>query len=130
MSTLLMFVPLALTVVLLAVLVKLASRLYRSARVSWPHAFGFSALSMGVGVLGTVLNVVSGVALGPLISGVLGLGLNMAVGGWFLGPRALSATGEPVGFKGGAALAALALGIVFVLGVVAAVLVPLLSRGG
>lgn len=129
MSAVFSLLPLAFTFVLYAVLIKLAARLYRRSLLPWKHAFAFGALAMLVGGLGALLNYASGFVLGPLLSVLLGLAVQLALGGWYLGPRVLSLSGHPVAFKGGASIAAIGVGIVFALGVVAAVLVPLLGRG-
>ena len=130
MSTLASLLPLALTFVFFALLTKLAARLYRSSRLSWKHAFAFGALAVLVGGAGALLNYASGFVLGPFLGSILGVSVQLALGGWFLGPRAIAPTGAAVAFKGGALIAAIVFGIVFVIGVVAGVLVPLLGRGG
>jgi len=126
-STALSLLPLAFTFVLYAVLIKLAARLYGSSLLPWKHAFAFGALAMLVGGIGALLNYASGFLLGPLLGVVLGLAVQLALGGWYLGPRAFAPTGEAVAFKGGALIAAIGLGVVFALGVVAAVVIPLLN---
>ena len=60
---------------------------------------------------------------------ILGLAVQLTLGGWYLGPRALALTGEAVAFKGGAIIAAIGFAIIFALGVLAAVLGPLLGSG-
>lgn len=130
MSSVFSLLPLALALVLYTLLTKLAAKLYGSSRLSWKHAFSFGALAMLVGGLGALLNFASGFVLGPLLGVILGITIQLALSGWFLGSRALTPTGEAVAFKGGVLIAAIAFGIVFAIGIVAAVLVPLLGRGG
>jgi len=122
--------PLALTAVLYAVLIKLAARLYRGSLLAWKHAFAFGALAMVVGGVGALLNFATGFILGPFLGMALGLTIQLALGGWYLGPRALASSGEAVAFKGGAAIAGIGVGMALAFGVLLAVLVPLLARGG
>ncbi|MFC3684669.1 hypothetical protein [Hydrogenophaga luteola] len=130
MYELLSLLPLLLICVFYALFIKLAARLYRGSRLSWKHAFAFGALVMLLGGAGAWLNQASGLPLGPLMGVVLSLALQLALGGWFLGPRALSENGKAVAFKGGALISAIAFGMVFALGVLAAILLPLLGNGG
>lgn len=129
MYEILSLLPLLLACVVYGLLVKLAARLYQGSRLSWKHAFAFGALVMLLGGAGALLNQASGLPLGPLMGVVLSLALQLALGGWFLGPRALAANGTAVAFKGGVLISAMAFAMVFALGVVAAVLVPLLGSG-
>ncbi len=129
MYELLTLLPLLLMYVFYTLLIKLAARLYRGSRLSWKHAFAFGALAMFLGVIGTILNQASGHPLSPLVGILLSLALQLALGGWFLGPRALAPTGAAVAFKGGALISAIAFGMALALGAVTAVLAPLLGSG-
>ncbi len=130
MSSVFSLLPLAFTFILYGLLVKLATKLYRGSQMSWQDAFSFGALAMLVGALGASLNFATGFLLSPKLSVILGVALQVALGGWFLGPRVIASSGEAVGSRGGAIVAAIAFAIAFALGVVAAVLVPVLSRNG
>jgi hypothetical protein len=130
MFSLLALLPLVLMFVFYALLVKLAAKLYRRSLLQWRHAFAFGAIAMLVGVLGALLNRASGLILGPLLGFVLGLTIQLVLGGWYLGPRTFAPTGETIAFKGGVLVAAIAYGLAVTLAVVAAVLVPLPGRGG
>jgi hypothetical protein len=129
MSAALSLLPLALLFILYALLIKLAARIYRRSLLSWKHATVFGALAILVGGLGALVNYTSGSRLSPLLGVMLGLTVQLALGGWYLGPRALAPGGKAVAFKGGALIAAIGFGLVFAFGVVAAILVPLFNRG-
>lgn len=130
MSTAFTILPLLLTVVLYAALVKLASRIYRGSQLSWKHAFAFGALGMVLGAVGSVLHVSLGAILPAVVAATLGIALQVTLGGWFLGPRALARSGTPVSFKGGAAIAAIAVAFGVVVGIVGAVVLPALLPHG
>jgi hypothetical protein len=124
MTSALTLLPLLLTFVVYAAFVKLASRLYAKSQLAWKHAFAFGALGIAIGALGTVLNAFTGSALPAVLAAALGIGIQVALGGWFLGPRAFSASGAPVAFKGSAIIAAIAVVLGLALGVLAVVVVP------
>jgi hypothetical protein len=121
--------PTVLLIVFYALLIKVAARTYKSSVLRWKHAFALAAMAIAVGAAATALNRASGSALGLLVAVALSLAIQLALGGWYLGPRATTRFGEPLAFKGGAIVAAIAYGFLIVLGVVAAVLIPLLIRG-
>ena len=130
MTSALTLLPLLLTFVVYAAFVKLASLLYGRSQLAWKHAFAFGAIGIVIGTLGTLLNALTGSALPLVLAAVLGVGVQVALGGWFLGPRVLSASGAPVAFKGGAIVAAIAVAIGLALGVLVAVVVPALAPHG
>lgn len=130
MSTLITFLPLLLTVPLYGALVKLASRIYHRSQLRWKHAFAFGALGMALGGLGSLLHKSTGAVLPALVVSVLSLSLQLALGGWFLGPRAMAASGSPVSFKGGAAIAAIAGAFGLTLGVLVSLVLPTLLAHG
>ncbi|WP_128003550.1 hypothetical protein [Piscinibacter defluvii] len=127
MSTILSLLPLALLFVFYALFVKLGAKLYKRSQLPWKHAFAFGAIAILVGGVGALLNFATGSNLGPVLAVVLGLVIQLALGGWYLGPRTIAPSGQAIEFKGGVAVAAIAYALVFLLGVVAAVLVPLLA---
>ncbi len=129
MSAILSLLPLALMFVLYALLIKLAAKLYRSSLLAWKHAFAFGALAILVAGIGTLLNYATGFLLGPLLGIILGLAVQLTLGGWYLGPRTLAKSGEAVAFKGGVVIVAIGFAIIFALGAVAAALGPLLGSG-
>ena len=128
MTSLLSLLPLAFMPLLFALLVKVAAFLLRRTTLSWKHALVFGLLALAVGAIGTVTNLASGRVLPPLLTGLVGIAIQVAVGGWYFGPRARTTANEPVGFVRGMLLSLIAFGIVFVLGVVAAVLIPALQH--
>lgn len=111
-----------------ALFTKAAAFLFRRTQLSWVHAIVFGVLVLLVGGVGTVLNRVMGMPLPLPLAVLLGLVTLLAVGGWYLGPRAKTAEGAPLQFKGGALLSLVAYGLVFALGIGAAVLLPLLQH--
>ena len=73
-------------------------------------------MALVVGVLGTTLNKATGSAVAmPLV--VFSLSIQLALGGWYLGPRAKTRDGVPVAFKGGALLSLLAYLIIIAVGI-------------
>jgi hypothetical protein len=130
MSIAFALLPLALVPCLYAALVKVAAFLFRRTQLRWSHALVYGFLALVVGAAGTLLNRVLGSPL-PLPLALLGgLALQLTLGGWYFGPRATTATGASLEFKGGVLLSLVAYGLVFVLGVVVAVVVPALYRAG
>jgi hypothetical protein len=75
--------------------IKLAARLYRRTQLSWKHAAVFGVLLflvlLAVGTCVRWLNLVSGPVPSSLLDIATGLLAQLAVGGWFLGPRARTA---------------------------------------
>ena len=125
---LLQFLPLLLAPLLYALLTKAAAFLFRKPQLSWLHAFVFGALLLVVGGAGAMLNQAAGFPLHMIVSLSLGLATLLLLGGWYLGPRATSSAGSALGFKGGVLLSAAVYGLVFTLGVLVAVLLPLLQH--
>jgi len=130
MSSALTLLPLLLAVAVYSALVKVASRVYGKSHLAWKHAVSFSALGVVMGAVGALMNQATGKALPVVLAIVLGIGIQVALGGWFLGPRAVAPSGAPVSFKGGALIAAIAVVLGLVLGVLAANLLPALLPHG
>jgi hypothetical protein len=130
MYSLLALLPLASMVVLYAVLTKLAAKAYRNSVLPWKHAFAFSVLAIVAGTIGMALRHAAGPAIGPAMALALGLAMSLALGGWYLGPRVKTSSGEPVASKGGVLVAAIGQGFVLLLAVTSAVLIPMAYRGG
>lgn len=129
MSSLISFLPILFVPVLYALLVKLAAVLLRRTKLSWKHAFLFGLLALVVGAIGTFGNLALGHTLPALLVGIVGIAIQLSLGGWYFGPRAKNKEGEPIGFTRGMLLSLIALGIVFVVGVVSAIVVPALQHG-
>jgi hypothetical protein len=129
MSILISLVPLVAMVVMLATIAKLGAWLFRRTKLSWKHALIFAVFISVLSAGGAVLNRASGWMLPLPVAVLAGLALHLALGGWYFGPRASTAAGVPLAFKGGVLLALVAYGIAFVLGVVGALAIPMLHRG-
>jgi putative Mn2+ efflux pump MntP len=128
MTAILSLLPLALMFAVYAVFMKLAARLYRKTSLSWKHAIVFSVLAIVLGVAASFLVKVLGGTVVLPVAVILGLALQLALGGWYLGTRARSSSGEPIAFKGGVLLALIAYALLASIGVVAAILIPLFQR--
>lgn len=124
--------PFAFTVFAYVVCIKLAARLYCRTQLSWKHAAVFGGVLFlvlfAIGACVRWLTLASDPVLSSLLNIATGLLAQLAVGAWFLGPRARSAEGTPLGFKGGALLALMAYALVFCLSIAAAFLLPPLAR--
>jgi hypothetical protein len=124
MTGLFSLLPFAVTVLAYIVCIKLAAKLFRRTQLSWTHAGVFGALLfvvlLAVGALARWLNPVPAPMLAYVLYLAVDLVAQLAVGGWFLGPRARTSAGAPVEFKGGALLALIAYGLVFILSLAAA----------
>jgi hypothetical protein len=128
MSALVILLPLALLPGVYAVLVKLAAFLLRQTQLSWKHALLFGLIALLVAAIGALANRAAGQVLPALFVGLVGIAVQLVLGGWYFGPRARTASGEPVGFSRGMLLSLVAFGIVFAVGVALAVLVPALQN--
>ena len=126
---LLSLVPFVLMPVFYAMLVKVAAFLLRRIDLSWKHALLFGLIALTVGALGTFANLATGQALPALLAGLLGISIQLALAGWYFGSRARTASGELIGFTRGALLSLVALGLVFAIGLGAAVLLELKHAG-
>lgn len=125
-------VPLVFTILAYVACIKLAARLFRRAQLSWKHALFFGAflfvVLFVVGSLVRWLNPVPGPVLASVVFLAVDLAAQLAVGGWFLGPRATTTTGAPVRFTGGALLSLMAYGLVFFLSLAATAAWPFFAR--
>lgn len=132
MTELLSLLPFAFTVFAYVVCIKLAARLFRRTQLSWKHALFFGALLFvvlfAVGALVRWLNLVPGPVLAAVVYLAVDLAAQLAVGGWFLGPRARTVAGTPVEFKGGALLSLITYGLVFFLSLAATAASPFFAR--
>ena len=126
--------PFAFTVFAYVACIKLAARLFRRTQLSWKHALLFGVLLFvvlfAVGGLVRWLNPVPGPVLASVVFLAVDLAAQLAVGGWFLGPRAKTGAGAPVEFKGGVLRALIAYGLVFFLSLAATAALPVLARMG
>lgn len=128
METVIGLFPLLFMICAYAVFIKLAAHVMRRTRLSWKHAFIFGVLVFVLGVAATFANVMTGQVL-PLAAGIaIAFGLQLALGGWYLGTRARTAEDEPVGFRFGALLSLLGYAFTFALGLLGAFGIPVLLR--
>ena len=132
MQQLVSLVTLAFTVLAYLACIKLAARLYRQSQLSWKHAAVFAValflVLFAVSACVRALNLTSDPVSASLLDIATGLLAQLTLGAWFLGPRAMTATGAPVGSKGGTLLALMCYALVFFLSITAAFLLPLLAR--
>ena len=121
--------PLLLAIALYAAFVKLAARIYRRSQLAWKHAFVFTLMCVVVAGLSKYLSMLTGHAFLAGLVAILGTGIQVALGAWFLGSRARTASGAPVLPRGGA-IAGMAVVGVLILAIIASVVLPaLLQRG-
>ena len=117
MSAISIFLPLFLVPLAYAAILKLSALLLRRMTLSWKHAVLFALMALVVGVVGTTLNKATGSAVAMPLVVLVGLVLQLALGGWYLGPRAKTRDEVPVAFKGGALLSLLAYLMIAVVGI-------------
>ena len=130
MSSIVVLLSLFLVPFLYAALVKLAALLFRRTKLSWKHALLFALMAFLVGVAGTLLNKTTGSLLPVPLAALIGLSIQLALGGWYLGSRASTQQGAPLAFKGGVVLSLVVYLIVVLIGVTTAVVVPLMQQAG
>lgn len=139
MTGLFSLLPFAVTVVSYVVCIKLAARFFRRTQLSWKHAlffgvvlfvvlFAVGAALFAVGAFIRWLTPVPGPIFASVVYLAVDLAAQLAVGGWFLGPRAKTSAGAPVEFKGGALLALISYGLVFILSISATAASPFFAR--
>ena len=114
---------LLLLVTMYAGFAKLAARLYRRTKLSWKTAFGFGAL---IALLAFLITALRGTLPFALVIAA-GLASVVAVGAWFLAPRALDRSGQPVGVKAAAVLSTIVVGMAFTVGIALAVVLPAIA---
>lgn len=116
-----LFIPLLVVLLLYPLLLKFAAVLTGRLQLRWLHAFVFTVLAVFVGLLGAFVS--RGLFAGQTHT-VISAALVVALAGWYFGPRARRASGEPVGFGRGVVLALVAFGLAFAIGRLAAVVLP------
>lgn len=130
MSFAISLLPIALAPCFYAVLVKLAAFIVRRTKLRWSQAFIYGVLAVVAAGIGAVLNVATGSLLPLPVALLAGLALQLLLGGWYFGSRAVNAAGSTIEFKGGVILSLVAYVLAFNLGILAAVIVPVLHHGG
>ena len=124
MAAIATLLSLALMVAVLAATVKLAALVYRGTKVRWRHAFVFCAIAFAVGFAMAALAYATARVLPNAVPALLGIALFLCVGGRYLGPRAQTRAGVPIGFKDGVLVSLVILGVVLALGALAPFLLP------
>ena len=123
-SSLLSLAPLLLTPVWLALLLKAAALILRRTKLAWKHALVLGALATVVGILAAMANLGSRTVIPALLGALVGLALQLGLGGWYLKSRARRASGDLLGFAQGALLTSIAIGMAVVLGMAFMFVVP------
>lgn len=109
---------------IITALLKGAAIAYRRASVSWKNALLFSVLYVvASGVVFAVWRQFGGLRLSTwpfslVLAVLLNIALLVSFGGWYLGPRAASQSGAPVGFAGGATIGFILWCFIFVISMV------------
>lgn len=126
---LLSLLPIILVVLLFGVFVKLAARIFRRTKLDWSRAFILGLLITVVGTVGSLLNTASGLVQFKPLGFLVGILLQLAVSGWYLGSRARTEAGEPIRFKGGILLALITYLLAIAFSVLMGVVVALIFKG-
>ncbi|MBU0826621.1 MAG: hypothetical protein KKB95_01005 [Gammaproteobacteria bacterium] len=102
MSSALAFAPLVLLPVVLTVSVKAAAWVFKRTQLGWGHAFGYGVIASLVNMAGMLTARMPAPPSIPLpVLAAVSLLAVLALGGWYLGPRAKTAAGDALRFKGG-----------------------------
>ena len=111
MQILLSFVPFLVMLTLCAAYAKLAARIFRRSSLSWRNSFLFALLLGVLAIVGRATSSAFAFSL-PLALGLLvGLAINLLLGGWFFGARATDTHGRLLGWGRGMALSAIMFGL-------------------
>ena len=103
MDALISLLPLVLSLGIMAALLKLTARLWRSSKITWLRALGYVLLIMLVTALAGTLR--GGTSISLPLSILLGVAVHTSLGGLYLGRLASTPDGVRLGFRGGALLA-------------------------
>ena len=117
MDYLISLLPLLLSLGIMAALLKLTARLWRSTKLTWLSASGYVLLVMLTTALAGSLRDGNSIPLS--LSILLGIAVHTSLGGLYLGRLASCSSGVRLGFRGGALLA-----IVYIAVLAAVTLVP------
>lgn len=124
MTALVMSLPLLLTPLLYAALIKVAAFILRRIKVSWKHALLFVLLAMVVGAMGAFANLATDRVIPAPLVGLISVAVQLALGSWYFKDRARLVSGAPVGLGRGALLALIAIAFVVVLATIVMVVFP------
>ena len=108
MSSAAAYAPLVFLPVVVAVSVKAGAWAFKRARLGWGHALGYGIIASVVNMAGMVTARMQGPSVPlPVLAAISFLAV-IALGGWYLGPRATSAGGAALGFPRGVAVCLIA----------------------
>lgn len=124
MNAIAMSLPLLLTPVLYAALVKLSALFLRRIQLSWKHALVFGLLAMLVGTIGAFANFATGRVIPAPLAVLIGVAVQLALGSWYFKERACLVSGSPVGRVRGALLPLIAIAFSILLATMVMVLFP------
>jgi hypothetical protein len=128
MNTLISLVPLLCFLTLYTGLVKLGALVYARTQLQWRHALVFSGFNLVCAVVGRYTKTQTYFELPLLVAPLVALTILVAFGSWYFGTRARRRTGEPLGMRRAVFLVVIVYGIVFLIGVVMAILIPWLAQ--
>lgn len=94
-------------VVFHAGLMKLAARLYKRAQITWRQGFYFGALLYLVAVVNRMLDTKAPAFAESAMSLLVTMVAIAAISVWYFAPRARTSSGNALGWKGAAVLAAI-----------------------
>ncbi|MET3117168.1 putative neutral ceramidase superfamily lipid hydrolase [Undibacterium sp. GrIS 1.8] len=123
MSLAFSFLPLLLMPCIFALLIKLAAFLYKRTQLRWTHALIYGVIVSVLSTITTILNNVTGRVLPVYFAFIIGLALQLLLGGWYLGPKATNTDNAPILFKGGVILSLISYLLVVVTGILAAIFI-------
>ena len=111
---LLSFLPLLLVLILCAAYAKLAARIFRRSSLSWRNSFLFAFLLGLLAIAGRATSTALGYSLPIAVGLLVGLAINLLLGGWFFGIRATDTQGQLLGWRRGVFLSAIMFGLLVV----------------
>ena len=111
MQILLSFVPFLLILALCAAYAKLAARIFRRSSLSWRNSFLFALLLGVLAIAGRATSTAFGYSLPLALALLVGLTINLFLGGWFFGARATDTQGQLLGLGRGMVLSAIMFGL-------------------
>jgi hypothetical protein len=114
MQVLFSFLPFLIVLALCAVYAKLAARIFRRSLLSWRDSFLFALLLGLLTIAGRASSIAFGHSL-PIALGLLvGVAINLLLGGWFFSARATDRQGQVLGWGRGMLLSLILFGLLAV----------------
>lgn len=108
MSSAIAFAPLVLLPVVLTLSVKAAAWVFKRTQLGWGHAFGYGVIASLVNMAGMLTARMPGPSIPLSVLAAISLLAVLALGGWYLGPRAKTTEGAALRFKRGVVLCLIA----------------------